>query len=231
LIGPDLKGVTSRREQSWLVRWITEPRKMLAEGDPIAEQLWREHGDFPMPNYGLSEAQVKDIIAYLAAESGDEPPIDEVTSEVKPTPEVKPTAPTGIFEVGRALFMGQQSFANGAPACIACHSTSDVGGLGGGSLGPDLTKAHSKFKGMITPTLINTSFPTMKGVFSKKTIIDAEVAHLKAYFAETDRLEPKPAMDFTISLISIIGFIVLYILTHLIWRKRLTGVRKPLVGR
>lgn len=232
-VGPDLKGATSRREPSWLVRWITEPRKMLAEGDSDATLLRQKHGDFPMPNYGLSEAQAIDIIAYIAAESGDELSMPPATTGGKPeekTPSVAQPAPAGDIETGRALFVGQQSFANGAPACIACHSTSEVGGLGGGSLGPDLTKVNSKF-GAITPGLVNASFPTMKGVFSKKPILDAEAAHLKAYFSETDSLEPKPSMDFTISLISIIGFIILYILTHLIWRKRLTGVRIPLVGR
>jgi cytochrome c5 len=68
LVGPDLKGVMSRRELSWLVRWIQEPDKMLAEGDPVATQLLREY-NIPMPNMGVSESEARDILAYIEAES------------------------------------------------------------------------------------------------------------------------------------------------------------------
>src|SRR3989338_7370036 len=50
LVGPDLKGVTAKRERSWLVRWIKEPDKMLAAGDPIAASLLKEFNNVPMPN-------------------------------------------------------------------------------------------------------------------------------------------------------------------------------------
>jgi len=35
-LGPDLKGVTQRRDRNWLTRYVAQPEKMLAEGDPIA---------------------------------------------------------------------------------------------------------------------------------------------------------------------------------------------------
>jgi len=65
LVGPDLQGVTTRRERDWLVRWIREPDRMLAEGDPIATQLLREFNNVPMPNLGLTDAQVEALVAYL----------------------------------------------------------------------------------------------------------------------------------------------------------------------
>lgn len=233
-VGPDLTGATSRQNPEWLVRWIKEPDKVLAEGDPHALQLKQEHGNFPMPNYGLSEEQAKSIIAFIATESGEEPPTlpatAEASEEEKTLSVTEPAAPAGDFEMGKALFEGQKPFENGGPACISCHTTSNVSGLGGGSLGPDLTKVNSRF-GVITPALVNVSFPTMRGVFSEKKILGEEAEHLTAYFAKTNSKDEKPSMDFTISLISIGGFILLYILTHLIWRKRLTGVRIPLVGR
>ena len=232
-VGPDLTGATSRRDPEWLVRWIQEPDKMLAEGDSHAMQLKQEHGDFPMPNYGLSEEQAKGLITFIAAKSGDDLPTSLTQSgeSEEKTPSVaKPAAPAGDFEMGKKLFEGQKPFENGGPACISCHTTSDVSGLGGGTLGPDLTKVNSRF-GAITPPLVNVSFPTMRGVFSEKKILGEEATHLTAYFAKTQVKDEKPSMDFTISLISIGGFILLYILTHLIWRKRLTGVRIPLVGR
>ena len=33
MLGPDLLGVTRKRDPAWLARWIAEPDKVLAEGD------------------------------------------------------------------------------------------------------------------------------------------------------------------------------------------------------
>ncbi len=223
-VGPDLKGITSLRETSWLVRWIQEPNKVLDEGDPIVTKHLQKYNNVRMPNLSISESEAKDILAYLAVESGDEP---------KKQPKHQPAAPAGDHEIGRALFVGQKSFTNGGPACISCHTTSDVSGLGGGTLGPDLTKAYDKFGGDIglNSLLVSLPFPTMQGVFSKKPVQKDEAAHLAAYFAQIKSQAEKASMDFTISMISIGGFIFLYLLTHILWRKRLTGVRIPMVGR
>jgi cytochrome c len=65
LVGPDLAGVTSRREESWLKRQIKEPDRLIAENDPIAMQLLQDANDMPMVPLGLSDAEVVAVIAYL----------------------------------------------------------------------------------------------------------------------------------------------------------------------
>lgn len=35
-VGPDLAGVTGRRDRAWLSQWILAPDKVLAAGDPTA---------------------------------------------------------------------------------------------------------------------------------------------------------------------------------------------------
>ncbi len=50
LVGPDLKGVTTRRDRDWLTRWISAPDVMLDEGDPIATVWdWRPSAVSPSP--------------------------------------------------------------------------------------------------------------------------------------------------------------------------------------
>jgi len=139
----------------------------------------------------------------------------------------------GSADIGKALFTGEKSFANGATPCIACHTTSELGYLAGGTLGPDLTMAYSKFGADIglKSIIVSSPFTSMVVMYSKKPVEMDEAAHLTAYFAKTVSLEKKPSMDFTFSLISAGGFLFLYILIHFIWRKRLTGVHIPLVGR
>ncbi len=65
LVGPDLAGVTMRREEGWLERQIKEPNTLLAENDPIAIQLLQEANNVPMVPLGLSDAEVVAVIAYL----------------------------------------------------------------------------------------------------------------------------------------------------------------------
>ena len=65
LVGPDLAGVTSRREESWLFRQIKEPNLLIEEKDPIAIQLLQEFDDMPMVELGLEDTEVKAVISYL----------------------------------------------------------------------------------------------------------------------------------------------------------------------
>ena len=65
LVGPDLAGVTSRREEGWLKRQIKEPDRLIAENDPIVMQLLQESNNIPMVPLGLSDADAIAVIAYM----------------------------------------------------------------------------------------------------------------------------------------------------------------------
>jgi hypothetical protein len=65
LIGPDLAGVTKRREESWLIRQIKDPEALIDEKDPIALQLLKESDDVPMASLDLDDAQVAAVIEFL----------------------------------------------------------------------------------------------------------------------------------------------------------------------
>ena len=68
-LGPDLAGVTQRREHAWLTRWIAEPDRMLEEGDPIALELSQRYNGIVMPNLRLDEADVAALIDFMETES------------------------------------------------------------------------------------------------------------------------------------------------------------------
>lgn len=69
LLGPDLLGVTERRDRDWLARWLAEPDKMLAEKDPTAMELFARHSRIAMPNFSLNEGDVNALIDFLEVES------------------------------------------------------------------------------------------------------------------------------------------------------------------
>ncbi len=68
-LGPDLLGVTSRRDPAWLARWLAAPDQMLAEGDPVATALLVKYKNVPMPNLQLGGADVAALISYMESRS------------------------------------------------------------------------------------------------------------------------------------------------------------------
>lgn len=66
-VGPDLRGAVARRSDAWLRRWLKEPDRVIAEGDPIALELLARHGNVPMPNLGLTDREVDELVSYLEA--------------------------------------------------------------------------------------------------------------------------------------------------------------------
>jgi protein SCO1/2 len=81
-VGPDLSGVTSRRERPWLERFLADPDQMLAEGDPIAKALFRRYKGVRMPNLRLSREDIDAVLSYL--ETGNSAPAQERTKGSMP---------------------------------------------------------------------------------------------------------------------------------------------------
>jgi protein SCO1 len=67
--GPDLRGVTGRRDSSWLARWLAAPDQVLAEGDPTASALFAQYNNTRMPNLHLGASDVAALLAYLEVQS------------------------------------------------------------------------------------------------------------------------------------------------------------------
>jgi quinol---cytochrome-c reductase cytochrome c subunit len=157
-----------------------------------------------------------------------------------------PAAPAGPQEkgdpnVGRMLFTGEKVFANGGPACISCHSAG-VGDLGGGILGPDLSKVYSEPS---TNPLVNGAWinsdgtPVMGPIFSNRNVTDEEVDALRAFFEQQAKNAPAtvsapPALPAsgivtgnvstsatsTFTVIGLGGFIGILIVFNIIWSGR-----------
>ncbi len=107
--GPDLKGVTERREGDWLKRWVKDPSSMIST-DPIAQELVKKFNNIPMPTMGLSESEVDDVLSYIARESKGE------TKKVAFKPLDKKE-----FEEGKQIFFDR---------CSGCHGAKRWGATG-----------------------------------------------------------------------------------------------------
>ena len=190
LVGPDLKGVTVSRDITWLTNWLKAPDKVLASGDPIATELLKEFNNIPMPNLGLSDAEVSSLVGYFQSVDGTSvaapAPAQETSGSASAT-ETTTQPLTGDPAYGKKLFTGEVALVNGGTHCMACHSVEGVGVLDGGALGPNLTHVYSRYgQSGLAASLESLPFPTMQGVFAGMPLTSSEQVDLLAYFASVD---------------------------------------------
>jgi len=68
-LGPDLLGVTLRREPQWLLDWLKAPDQMLKKKDPIAMALYKQYNNLAMPNMRLNKEEALSLLDYIANET------------------------------------------------------------------------------------------------------------------------------------------------------------------
>jgi cytochrome c553 len=139
-------------------------------------------------------------------------------------------------ERGRRIFDGSDRIASGAPACIACHSVSGLGGFGGGRLGPDLTAAYARLEGRkpLAAWLSAPPLPTMAPVFKAAPLSSDEILSLVAYLkdcAEKGAAKPADSGAFVYLVSGVAGLVVVLLAFDHFWRNRYRSVRRTMVER
>lgn len=98
IVGPDLMNVNSRRTEKWLMTFIRSSQTMVKNGDPTAVKLFNDHNKIPMPDQNLSDAQIKDVLAYIKNSSAPAIPTstNNLAKSASTTPNIssKPTNTT-----------------------------------------------------------------------------------------------------------------------------------------
>jgi mono/diheme cytochrome c family protein len=229
LVGPDLKGVTQRKDRAWLTSFVQDPKAVIASGDAYAQQLQREAQGIVMPTLGLDATRAQALLEFIDAES-KLPRSQFAGTQVSERPFT-----AADVSAGRALFTGAQRLRGGGPACVSCHTVRGLGGLSGGRLGPDLTLVYERSQGRkgLTAWLTNPGSPTMMPVF-KSTPLDAnEILPLVAMFESTAKQggQDNSAARLNFVLIGLGGLVVGLVAIDSIWKKRFRGVRRELVHR
>lgn len=69
LVGPDLAGVTERREPGWIAAQILEPDSMI-RNDPTTRELFAEYMT-PMSDQGLTVEETRAVLEFLRRDAGD----------------------------------------------------------------------------------------------------------------------------------------------------------------
>ncbi len=228
LTGPDLKNVEARKDRAWLAQFMQGPAAVLDRGDPYALKLREEARGVTMPNVaGLTPALANQLLDLIAAES-------KLSKSRFAGVQIsgRPFTAADIAD-GRAYFTGHKKLSGGAPPCISCHSIGNEGALGGGRLGPDLTKVYERLGGRIGVGnwLAAPATPTMQALFRRRALRAEEILPLLAVFEAAARTPQQPgnAAQLTFLMLGLGGAIAALLALDAAWRGRFRGVRRPMV--
>ena len=72
LIGPDLEGITKKRKEDWLKKWINSSSDLIASGDADAIAIFEEYNKVAMTSFYFEDEDMDALLAYL-----ENPPIEE----------------------------------------------------------------------------------------------------------------------------------------------------------
>ena len=115
---PELTHIAQKTTREWILAWLKNPQAYAVSAT--------------MPNFGLSDADARDISAFLIDQSTPLSP----AIEAKP-PSSRPRADDP--QEGATLY--------GESFCASCHASQNAAGiLTGGDVGPELTRVGSKVK-------------------------------------------------------------------------------------
>lgn len=189
LTGPDLKDVTSRRDRSWLVPFLLNPKDVIDSGDGYARQLLQEARGVIMPRVpGMDRARAESLLDLIESESR----LEESHFRGLEVSD-RPLQPAEI-QTGSDLFHGRRSLSGGGPPCLTCHTVTGAAVFGGG-VGPDLTKVFERLGGRraLSAWLLAPQSRTMSAVWAGKPLTPEEISQLAAFLE--DRAKNAPEAD------------------------------------
>ncbi len=176
-VGPDLKGVTVRRQRPWLLKFIRGSQGVIKSGDPVAADLFKRFKRQRMPDWSdLSPDDVSGILDWLAAAGPEQRDADERDAE---------TATAADVARGRGLFDGTSALASDGVACASCHSVREGKSRHGGTLGPDLTGTFQKYRDRaLTTYLKRPCTPREPELGNARYLTPEEAFALKGYLRQ-----------------------------------------------
>ena len=231
LTGPDLQGVEARRDRRWLTNFMLDPPAMLVSGDPYVLEMQQEARGVVMPKIaGLDLARAEALLDLIQIE-GTKPDSRFKGVQISDQPFT-----AADIASGEALFLGVQRLANGGPACVSCHTVSGIQGLGGGRLGPDLTKVFERLQGRksLSAWLFAPATITMQPVFRAHPLTPEEIPPLVALFENAAQGGAQQASSVGLVyffLLALGGTCLALVFFETAWKHRLRTVRQALVLR
>jgi mono/diheme cytochrome c family protein len=223
--GPDLLDLDKRRDQDWVARFLKNPAEMVKTDDD-ARRMKEKFGMVMQTPPNLSDERITALWELIKRESAN-PASQFRAVEMSERPFTEEDV-----ALGHQLFTGEVGLQSGGPACIACHTVTGLDSMGGGQLGPDLTKIYEERGGRsgLGQWLTAPATPVMKVNFQDHPLdAEAEILPMLAFLESVNGNARKGSSRLVFVLLAFLvtgGFLAL---ADVVWRKRFRGVRKNLV--
>ena len=242
LTGPDLHGVTERaqnagKDRDWLISYMQDPQRMINSGDAYATQLLQEARGVVMPKIvGLDAEKAEFLVGLIEAESllvdaGQDSQFKGSATSNEPFTQKN-------VDDGLDFFTGAKKLKGGSAMCMSCHRMPGVGGLGGGNLGPDLTRVYEEGKyttggrATLTAWLGAPATPTMQSLLKDNPLEADEIHAIVALMenrAANNQPQPVGASMVSFGILGLLGAGLLLFVFDSLWKTRLRSVRRTLV--
>jgi len=173
-IGPDLAGISDKRDHDWLVRWIDDPIGM-AKTDPLGQQILAEWKGIPMSDSLLDPPQIEDVLAYVdwASAAGNSTPPEEAAMVLDETQ----------FAQAKQIYFDR---------CAGCHGT-----LRAGATGPNIQPERTNVIGTTAiKAILNNGLPGGMPPWGRMGILSQdEIAMMASYVQETPPTPPQLPLE------------------------------------
>jgi len=219
LIGPDLSGISDRRNEEWLISFIKSSSKMVNSGDADAISIFKDYNKMLMPDNNYSDAQILNILGYIS--QGGEGLSD---GETVATIDILSETTSENISIGLNLFSGNEHLENGGAACSSCHKVRDDRVFSSGTLAKDLSESYDAMGSTGLVAIIkNSPFQVMNAVYKNHALADDEVLNLTAYLKSVsqNRIYQRPS-DFSTAfgVYGILVFVIIFMSTIILYFKR-----------
>ncbi|HCY42545.1 MAG TPA: hypothetical protein DHV48_14510 [Prolixibacteraceae bacterium] len=235
-VGPDLKGITKRRTNDWLVQFIQSSGKLIKSGDPDAVAVFKQFNNIPMPDNALTVDQVNKILAHIDGGAGGAA-IDpkQAALQHKVDSMLKTNSPLDIL-AGKELFNGERRLENGGASCTSCHNATYNNSGKGGILAKDLTKAYSRLGGFagIKGIIASAPFPSMLATYKNHPVTEIENAQIQLFLKSADEqnpAQPVVAKTWFLHAAMVVGLVILLAITGLWFRRKRLSVNHAILKR
>jgi mono/diheme cytochrome c family protein len=215
-VGPDLLGVTQRREKAWFSSFVRGPGAAIDRGDPVATALLAKFNGVRMPNQELSDTELDALWSYFAScttRGGCLPVSDGARLGLDGSPEE--------IALGRALFSGEKALVNRGPPCFSCHSVRGLDAMGGSTLGGDLTFVWARHGDeALAAGLEQPTTPVMANVYRNASLTPEERFAFSAWFAALSKDGDLPARSSDFTWLGVEGAALVLGLFAIVWGRR-----------
>lgn len=100
IVGPGLKGATTRNNIQWITKWVHNSAAVIASGDPYAVKIYNEYGKAQMTAFpNLSEDDIKGIFAYVDKASAAPAPAAAGAGGAAPAAGAAQSGPSDLFMI------------------------------------------------------------------------------------------------------------------------------------